>query len=288
MQSFGIAPPGYRLPEGTRVGAIRLQVSDLARSLRFYETVLGFRVLSKEGRVSSLGNQGEGTPLLWLHDGDDIRPSTGGRLGLYHFAILLPDRPSLARFSVHLAAQRLRTGMADHLVSEAIYLSDPDHLGIEVYSDRPRESWNSEGRELVMATEPLDVPGLVKDAGDRSWDGLPTGTSIGHIHLHVGDLRDAERFYHSSLGFDKVVWSYPGALFFSAGGYHHHVGTNVWGSGRAADENEARLLSWQLHLPDNNALEGAAQSLRSAGFTAQRSDGGWTTEDPWGTRVELQ
>jgi catechol 2,3-dioxygenase len=288
MQSFGIAPPGFRLPGGTRVGAIRLQVSDLARSLRFYETLLGFRVLSEEGSVASLGNQADGTPLLWLHGGDDVRPSTGGKLGLYHFAIRLPDRPSLARFSRHLTVQRLRTGMADHLVSEAVYLSDPDHLGVEVYSDRPRESWNSQGRELVMATEPLDVPDLMKDGGDSSWDGLPTGTSIGHIHLHVGDLPNAERFYHSSLGFDKVVWSYPGALFFSAGGYHHHVGTNVWGSGRAADENEARLLSWQLHVPDNHALEDAAQSLRSAGFTAQRSDGGWTTEDPWGTRLELR
>jgi catechol 2,3-dioxygenase len=264
-------------------------VSDLPSSTEFYQSVVGFRVLSREQGSVSLGNVEEDRVLLHLSTLEGAKPSRGGNLGLYHFAVLLPDRPSLARFSRHLASHQVRRGMADHLVSEAVYLSDPDGLGIEVYSDRPREAWRTEDRELVMATEPLDVPDLLREAPEAGWNGLPAATTVGHIHLHVGSLREAERFYHSSLGFDKVVWSYPGALFFSAGGYHHHLGTNVWGSGRAPGEDEARLISWELVVPGPSGLESAAESLRSSGFDVQRTDGGgWTTTDPWGTKVELR
>ena len=286
MQPFGVAPPGFRLPAGTRVGELHLRVSDLARSARFYESALGFRVLSTSGDSVSLGAQGdEARPLVHLHGGDAVRPSPGGRLGLYHFAILLPDRAALGRLVKHLARRRVAMGGGDHLVSEAIYLDDPDRLGIELYSDRPREGWQHEGRELVMATEPLDMDDLMRGAGE--WGGLPAGSRVGHVHLHVGDLREAERFYHAALGLDKVVWSYPGALFFSAGGYHHHLGTNTWGTGTPPAQDEARLLSWELLVPGGEAAAAAARSLQTAGFEVEHSGGAFSASDPWGTRVQV-
>ena len=140
--------------------------------------------------------------------------------------------------------------MSNHLVSEAVYLSDPDGLGIEVYADRPRGTWQHEGRQLVMATEPLDVEDVVRAGGGEPWSGMPAGTTLGHVHLFVGDLDAAARFYHEGLGFDKTVWSYPGALFLSAGGYHHHLGTNTWAVGAVpAGEGDARLLEWEIVLP---------------------------------------
>jgi len=286
-QPFGIAPPGFRLPAGTLVGAVRLQVSNLDRSTHFYESVLGFRILARTLEGTSLGAPGNDRALVWLHSPDGVRSAEGGSLGLYHFAVLLPGRAALGRLAEHLAKARVRVGMADHLVSEAIYLSDPDGLGIEVYADRPREDWRHDGRELVMTTDPLDVRDLMTAAEDQSWQGMPPGTRIGHVHLHVGGLPEAERFYHRALGLDKVVWSYPGALFFSAGGYHHHLGTNTWGSGEPAPDDTARLLEWELLLPGEEAVAGAAVSLRESGYRVQETSAGWQATDPWGTNLQL-
>jgi len=211
-----------------------------------------------------------------------------GALGLYHFAILLPDRSALGRFAKHVAELDLRVGMADHLVSEALYLWDPDGLGIEVYADRPRDSWHHEGRQLVMTTDPLAVSSLVAAGGQQSWHGVPNGARIGHVHLHVGDLDDAEAFYHRALGFDKTVWNYSGALFLAAGGYHHHLGTNTWSPGPAATAGEARLLEWELAVPSGDAASGAARSLREAGYRADRAGDGWSTTDPWGTHLRIR
>ena len=194
----------------------------------------------------------------------------GGLLGLYHFAILLPDRAALGRFVTHLGSLGVHAGSADHAVSEAIYLSDPDGLGIEVYADRPRAAWRSDStRQLFMTTAPLDVRGVMAAAGGAAWTGMPPGTTIGHVHLHVGDLGAAEAFYHRALGFDKVVWNYPGALFLSAGGYHHHLGTNTWSAGPPADERHARLLSWDLVVPRRADAEAAARSLAAAGHAVE-------------------
>lgn len=287
QQPIGVPPPGFRLPNETRVGAVRLQVSDLERSLRFYENVLGFRVLTRTADGASLGVD-EGRPLVVLDAAPGTTPSQGGALGLYHFAVLLPDRAALGRLALHFEALHVGAGVADHLVSEAVYLSDPDGLGIELYADRPRSSWRSEDRQLMMTTEPLDLVNLVAAAGQHLWQGLPAGTVIGHLHLHVGDLRAAENFYHRALGFDKVVWSYQGALFFSAGGYHHHLGVNTWGSGERAADHAARLLQWELVLPGEEAAAGAAGSLLQAGHhVVEEADGAWQAEDPWGTRLRL-
>ena len=177
-----------------------------------------------------------------------VRCRGAGLLGLYHFAILLPDRQALGRFVTHLAEVGAHAGSADHLVSEALYLSDPDGLGIEVYADRPRASWTTSGdgderAEIVMATEPLDLRSLVGEAGGERWTGMPAGTVIGHVHFHVGAIREAEAFYHAALGFDKTAWTYPGALFLSAGGYHHHVGTNIWAAGSPAATDRRRAAA---------------------------------------------
>jgi catechol 2,3-dioxygenase len=285
---YGVAPSAFRLPDATHVGAVRLQVSDLQRSIAYYERVLGFRTFSVTSDQASLGPIGDGPPFLFLHTAAGVKPARRGALGLYHFAILLPEQAALGSFAAHLSDLRVRVGMADHFVSEAFYLWDPDGLGIEVYADRPRSEWRERNRELVMTTEPLDVQRLVTASAGRPWDGMPAGTTIGHVHLHVGDLDAAERFYHSALGLDKTVWSYPGALFLAAGGYHHHLGTNVWSAEPPSRDDEARLIDWELVVPGEEDAAAAARSLRAAGYDAPARDGLVTTTDPWGTRLKLR
>lgn len=286
---FGIRPQGFRLPERTRIGTVRLQVADLVRSLDYYTRVLGFEVRSQEPQRAGLGAQGGDRSLIELVERPGAQPvPRGGLLGLYHFAVLLPDRAALGRFASHLATLGIHAGSADHAVSEAIYLSDPDGLGIEVYTDRPRAAWRIDStRQLFMTTAPLDVRGVIAAAGGTPWTGMPPGTTIGHVHLHVGDLSAAEAFYHHALGFDKIVWNYPGALFLSAGGYHHHLGTNTWSAGPPADERHARLLSWDLVLPRRSDAEAAAQGLAAAGHAPTVTAEAWTVADHWGTPLRI-
>ena len=290
-QPAGITPEGFRAPAATRLGRVRLQVADLDRSVGFYKGVLGFRVLAEDGSTAALGagptEADAAEPLLELVERRGAAPvPRRGRLGLYHVAILLPDRPSLGRILARLVAEGVPLGSADHLVSEALYLSDPDGLGLEIYADRPREGWRRSGREIAMATDPLDARALVAAGGGAGWEGMPIGTTIGHIHFSVDDVATAARFFHAGLGLDKVVWSYPGALFLSAGGYHHHVGANTWARGAApAGDDDARLLEWRLVYPDSASVSAAVRSLAAAGFAATRS--GNRVTDPWGTRVRL-
>ena len=287
---YGIAPPGYRLPAETRLGPVRLQVADLARSLEYYERVLGLRLLRRGQGTAVLGDVSGATPLVELHERPGARPvPRRGRLGLYHFAILLPDRAALGRFLRHLGEIGERAGMSDHLVSEAIYLTDPDGLGIEVYADRPRQAWRHEGRQLAMTTEPLDVDDVLQAGGGEPWSGMPAGTVLGHVHLFVGDLDRAAAFYHAGLGLDKTVWSYPGALFMSAGGYHHHLGTNTWATGaEPAGGDDARLIEWEIVLPTAADAASAIASLAAAGAPVESSAPGGVARDPWGTAVRLR
>ena len=283
---YGLAPPGFRLPDETRLGAVHLQVADLQRSVDYYTGVLGLRVLERATDTAALGAHGTDRALVRLRQRPGARRARG-EFGLYHFAILLPDRPALGRFAAHLARLGVRAGMSDHLVSEALYLTDPDRLGIEVYADRPRASWRHANRELAMATDPLDLPGVIAAGGDASWTGMPAGTTLGHMHLHVGDLAAAEAYYHAALGFAKMAWSYPGALFLAAGGYHHHLGTNIWSRGPSAAPDQARLLAWEVVVPDAAAALAAARSLQAAGFGAEAAEGGWAAADPWGTALRI-
>jgi catechol 2,3-dioxygenase len=288
-RDYGIAPPEFRLPDDTHLGRVVLQVASLERSVAYYESVLGLAVLERSAGVATLGAKGSTDPIVELRERADARAvPRRGRVGLYHFAVLLPDRASLARFVAHLADVGAYAGMSDHLVSEAVYLTDPDGLGIEVYADRPRTTWRREGGQLVMRTDPLNVPDLLREAGTETWKGAPAGTRLGHVHLYVSDLASAEAFYHAALGFDKIVWSYPGALFMSAGGYHHHLGTNTWAKDApVATDEDARLIEWQIALPDASSVDAATTSLRRAGYAVDREGADAVARDPWGTRVRI-
>jgi catechol 2,3-dioxygenase len=288
-QTTGIRPEGYRLPESTHLGSVRLQVADLDRSLAFYEEVLGMRVIERGPDSASLGPHDDDRRVVHLHQLRTARPvPQRGLLGLYHFAILLPDRGSLGRFVAHLGEIGAYAGMSDHFVSEAVYLTDPDGLGIEVYADRPRDAWRYDERQLFMTTKHLDVDDLVRSAGGERWTGMPAGTVLGHVHLYVGDISKAEAFYHSALGFDKVVWSYPGALFMSAGGYHHHLGTNTWARGAPpATDEDARLLEWEIIVPTRKDADAAAKNVAEAGYATKEENGEWLLTDPWGTSLRL-
>jgi catechol 2,3-dioxygenase len=200
--------------------------------------------------------------------------------------VLLPDRAALGRFLRHVVGHGIHPGAADHLVSEALYLTDPDGLTVEVYRDLPRSHWRPRGAELEMASDPLDFDAVVAAGEGQPWTGAPDGTRIGHMHFYVGDLADAEAFYHRGLGLDKIVWSYPGALFLSAGGYHHHVGTNTWAAGApVATPDDAGLVSWELRVPDAAAARAAAASLAGAGYRADAIDDAVRAVDPWGITV---
>lgn len=217
------------LPADARIASIRVVVSDLDRSLRFYRETIGFQLIERRGDDATLGAAG-GPVLLELLQRTDAIPRPRRSAGLYHFAILVPSRAALGRAVRRLADQRWSlTGAADHLVSEAVYLDDPDGLGVEIYRDRPRESWRVDGGQVAMATDPLDLEGVVGEPGaERAWQGLDRGTVIGHVHLQVAQLADAEAFYCGDIGFTPTLRRYPGALFVAAGGYHHHVGLNTW------------------------------------------------------------
>jgi catechol 2,3-dioxygenase len=287
--SYGIAPDGYRLPVETRLGAVRLQISNLDKSLDYYVSVLGFRVIEKSAARATLGVDGSNDTLIELRELAGARAvPRRGLLGLYHFAILLPDRASLGRFLVHLVGRGIQPGMSDHLVSEALYLSDPDGLGIEVYADRERSSWAHTDRQLTMATNPLDARSLIQAANGERWTGMPAGTKVGHVHLYVGDIEQAEAFYHRGLGLDKIVWNYPGALFLSAGGYHHHLGTNTWAAGAPpATDKDARLLEWTVIVPSSDDAAAAAKNIQARGYSVADDEGSWTAVDPWGTKLRL-
>ena len=274
------------LPAGTHVGRVRLQVADLSRSLEFYVGLLGFTQLSAKPGSATLGV--DGAPLIELEQRAGARTvMPRSRLGLFHFAILLADRASLGRVMLHLAQAGVGLGMADHLVSEALYLSDPDGLGIEIYADRPRREWPRDGNELRMSTDPLDTGSLMRAAAGQPWTGMPAGTTIGHVHLHVRDLESAKHFYHEALGLDITLSGYPGALFMSAGGYHHHVGVNTWAGPRAEAprDDEAQLLDWELVIPGPDAAAAARESLRTKGFDVDAATG--HVADPSGTKLRF-
>lgn len=179
--------------------------------------------------------------------------------------------------------------MSDHLVSEALYLTDPDGLGLEIYADRPRASWEVRGRQLAMATEPLDTRAVLAAANGEPWRGAPAGTTIGHVHLHVGDLDRGARFYHDTLGMDKMVWEYPGALFLAAGGYHHHLGTNTWARGsEPAKQHEARLMEWTVEVPTADDVQAVAMSAARHEVAVVQDGSDILLHDPWGTAVRVR
>lgn len=224
----------FVLPADAHIGEVSLTVSDLERSVAFYTDVLGFTALERGPHRSALG-PADGPVLLRLTARPGARPRLPRTSGLFHVAILVPSRAALGRSLRHLAERRWPlTGASDHLVSEALYLSDPDGLGLEIYRDRSPSTWARSEGEVRMATEPLDLDDVAREPGaERPWAGLDAGTMVGHVHLHVPDLAAAEALYCGDIGLSATLRRYPGALFVAAGTYHHHLGLNIW-AGRGA------------------------------------------------------
>jgi catechol 2,3-dioxygenase len=285
-------PAAPAIAADTSLGAVSLTVADLGRSRAFYETALGLSVRETDDRGLAFGVPG-GVDLVRLH-GDASAPSLDRRAtGLYHLAILFPTRLDLAHALARLAeAHWSLDGVADHLVSEALYLSDPDGNGIELYRDRPRTEWSYADGQLQMATLPLDLRSLVDDlaAADGPQATVPVGTVTGHVHLQVASIPDAEAFYHGVLGFDVTTRGYPGALFVSAGGYHHPLGLNTWhsaGSGPAAP-GAVGLRSYEVVLPDRAERGRVLDRVRDAGVAvATESKDSAAVRDPSGNLVVL-
>jgi catechol 2,3-dioxygenase len=258
----------------TRMGLVELSVSDLDRSLVYWQDAIGLRVLSRENGTAELGRD---TPLVRFVEEPGARPAQGFA-GLFHVALLVPDRPSLGRFLAHTVREQIPlTGLSDHVVSEAIYLRDPDYHGIEIYADRPREQWEGQVGQR-MTTIPLDTDSLLAEAGDAGFDGLPDGTTVGHVHLCVRDVDETIGFYRDRLGMGLTAHLGDQAAFLSAGGYHHHLGGNTWETRGAppAPEGTARLLRFTIVVPDEEELGRVAERI-----------GGTEVRDPSGNPLVL-
>ena len=280
-----------RIGPATALGAVGLTVSDLERSRAFYEQVLGLRSVERVDGVLAL-RAGEQT-LVELH-GDPSAPQLDpGAPGLFHLALLMPDRPALALALARAVTARWPlSGASDHLVSEALYLSDPDGNGIELYRDRPRSEWTYRDGQLAMSTLPLDLDDLAAElAADTDPEPqAPQDTRVGHVHLQVSELAAAEEFYSGVLGFEVTVRGYPGALFVSAGGYHHHLGLNTWNS-RGAPPREPGAVGldrFEIALPDAEDLDRVVSRVRAANRDIRAGDGGWMTLDPSGNLLLLR
>ncbi|ADV65984.1 VOC family protein [Deinococcus maricopensis] len=270
------------------LGPVELSVADLGRSVAFYAHVLGMAVLDRAPTTATLGHPAQ--PLLLLTEQPGAQPARPTAPGLYHFAVLLPTRADLARWVQHAASTGLRIGQSDHLVSEAFYLQDPDGHGIEVYRDRPRDTWRWQDGHVQMAGDPIDLQGLLAEPGaDAPFTGLPAGTVMGHVHLRVSDLNATETFYRDVLGFD-VVARWPGALFISVHGYHHHFGLNTWGGARRAPAGEtaSALMRVNVNLPHATDLDALGARLHRADVPFHRERDTLDVHDPAGNPLRFR
>ncbi|WIG47807.1 VOC family protein [Bacillus halotolerans] len=270
--------------EDTTIGYVKLTIRSLERSLQFYCNVIGFQVLNKTDRQAELTTDGK-RPLLILEENPSavVLPERTVT-GLYHFAILLPNRKELGIALARLIENGIALGQGDHAVSEALYLSDPDGNGIEMYADRPRSTWQRDREgNYVMTTTAVDIEGLLEETGEERKTTLPNGTVIGHIHLHVSDLKEAKAFYTDVLGFD-IVGDYAGmsALFISAGGYHHHIGLNIWAGKHAPPKpaNASGLDYYTVVLPHQEELKRVADRVKNAGYSLEETKNHFLVKDP--------
>ncbi|WP_040285916.1 VOC family protein [Sporosarcina koreensis] len=271
----------------TYVDHVALKVQDISRSLTFYQQVLGFQVMSRTPAKAFLTADGENV-LLTIEQPDQTTPKQAGTTGLYHIALLLPARADLSAFVRHLDSLGIHFGAADHLVSEAIYLPDPDGNGIEVYIDRDPSSWLWNDGSVAMTTDPLSFTSLLAEP-TRSWEGLPEDTVMGHIHLHVSDLGRAEQFYCQGLGFNLVNRFGAEALFLSDRNYHHHIAVNTWaGKGAPAPSaTSAGLLSFSIRYPDERTRQEVICQLEAIGAPVVEDEAMYMTQDPSGNAIQL-
>jgi catechol 2,3-dioxygenase len=271
------------------IGAVGLVVRDLDRLTAYYRDTLGLTVQEKTPQSAMLG--AGGVALLELIQRDDALHDDSREAGLYHTAFLMPTRADLARWILHAAKSRVPiSGAADHDVSEAIYLDDPEGNGVEVYADRPREMWRRDGQLILQKTDPLDIDAIVAevDPATAAYPAAPEGLRIGHIHLRVGNIAKAEAFYCGALGLD-LTRRRSGASFLSSGGYHHHVAINVWHSNGAEMRNAKRAgLDWfAMEINDQATMHGVKERLVAAGTSIDTIPGGFAARDPWGTSVRF-
>ncbi|MFS0870607.1 VOC family protein [Paenibacillus xylanilyticus] len=281
----------YQIPGTTHLGEVSLKISNLERSIQFYTEVVGLQLLERHERVATMTADGKQSLLRLEELTDAVTLPVRSHAGLYHFAILLPDRKSLGLALRNLAASGIEIGQGDHLVSEAFYISDPDQNGIEIYADRPRDTWRrDEDNNYIMSSDPVDVQSLFVLSENEPWNGLPAGTVIGHVHFHVRSLEESRRFYTGVLGFD-VAGNFAGmsALFVSAGGYHHHIGLNIWaGTGAPVNPDRATGIDYfTIVYAGQEPLQQALEQLRQEGATLEEQDGSWFTTDPQNIRVRL-
>ncbi|TQR17627.1 VOC family protein [Psychrobacillus soli] len=276
----------YQNKPYTFVELVELKVINLEESLNFYQEVVGFKVLEKQDNKALLTADGK-TALLSIEQRPDFEPKQQKTTGLYHFALLLPTRADLGAVLKHFIENNIRVGAGDHLVSEALYLNDPDGNGIEIYSDRPDTEWKWNGEHVAMDTLQIDAQSILAEGASTKWTGLPEGTAMGHIHLHVADLAAAEKFYNA-LGFE-VVTPYPGALFMATGKYHHHIGMNTWaGVGApAAAENIVGLEAFTLVYPSKEVLNTAIENLKTIEAPLTEENGLFITKDPSQNKIKL-
>jgi catechol 2,3-dioxygenase len=283
------APASGEISPAARMGSVHLTVADLERSLPFYEREVGLRTLEQGSGRAVVGTAER--ELLVLTEEPGARPSRG-HTGLYHFALLVPERPDLAGWLAHAARDRVAlTGLSDHFVSEAIYLSDPDEHGIEIYWDRPREVWEGQVGER-MTTLPLDVDSLLGELDDPEsapFDGLPDGTVMGHVHLKVASIPETVSFYRDVLGFALMAELGPYAAFLSAGGYHHHLGTNTWESASAGPppRGSAALRHAAIVVPDDGERDAVLGRVADAGLPTEQGDGDTLVRDPSGNGLRV-
>lgn len=270
-----------------QIGHVHLKVKDAAKLTAFYTSTIGFSVLAQEGNRTLLTADGHSV-LLVLEEEAGLVWKPTHTTGLYHFAILLPTRADLACAIQHLANTRYPIqGASDHIVSEALYLADPEGNGIEIYVDRPREQWEGRVDEL-MGTEALQIEDLLASAGDAVWNGLPKQTTIGHMHLHVPDLEAAEQFYVSEMGFELQVGMANHARFIAAGGYHHHLGLNTWAGPILPPANSTGLYMYSLLFSNESTLAELLHRLEQCGRQVEKVNGVAVVQDAMGQRIELR
>lgn len=269
------------------MGPATLRVADEGRALALYRDTIGLEVVQPtDGRIA-LGAGGK--PFLFLDVVAGTTPRPRHATGLYHVAILLPDRAALGQAIARLMEAGIKLGAADHNVSEAIYLWDADNNGLEIYRDRPRNEWQWNDGIVTMGNAPLDFPGLLADAAGKPTNTrAPLGTRIGHVHLQVGDIEKAEQFYCGVLGFERTA-EWRGALFVSAGGYHHHLGLNVWESknGPLPPQDAAGLEEFVIELPNAAEIGDLRARVQLAGLPIEASDSGFVVRDPWQTAIRV-
>ncbi len=259
MHSSNIKSEGMEFPFTTKIQSIDLLVRDLKESFTFYSHLLGLKVVDRIGDTMLLSANGKEPYLIKLTEDVNAELSYRGAPGLFHLAIRFPNRKELARVFLRLFNNKTKfQGFADHLVSEAIYLSDPEGNGVELYVDRPRDEWDWKFGEVLMDTLPLDISLLTNELDDREvWNGIHPDADLGHVHLNVSDLSAGEKFYNEILGLNITSSSYPGARFFSAGGYHHHVGINIRSSkkGISRKKNSTGMTAYTLYLPGREIIK---------------------------------